>query len=48
MKLRSAVPMKVAKYGYIIISAVFTLAGLLMIVAGIVLYAYADQEGADE
>ena len=31
MKLRSAVPMKVAKYGYIIISAVFTLAGLLMI-----------------
>ena len=31
MKLRSVFPMKVAKYGYIIISAVFTLAGLVMI-----------------
>ena len=31
MKLRSVFPMKVAKYGYIIISAVFTLAGLVII-----------------
>lgn len=31
MKMRSMTPMKIAKYGYIIISAVFTLAGLVMI-----------------
>lgn len=31
MKLRSAVPMKVAKYGYILISFVFCVAGLSMI-----------------
>lgn len=31
MKMRSMTPMKIAKYGYIVISAVFTLAGLLMI-----------------
>ena len=27
MKLRSVTPMKIAKYGYIAISAIFTLAG---------------------
>lgn len=31
MKMRSMTPMKIAKYGYIFISAVFTLAGLVMI-----------------
>lgn len=31
MKMRSMTPMKIAKYGYIVISAVFTLAGLVMI-----------------
>ena len=31
MKLRSVTPMKIAKYGYIAISAIFTLAGLAMI-----------------
>lgn len=31
MKLRSVTPMKIAKYGYIAISAIFTLAGLAMV-----------------
>lgn len=31
MKLRSVLPMKIAKYGYIIISAVFCVVGILMI-----------------
>lgn len=31
MKLRSVFPMKIAKYGYIVVSAILTLAGLLMI-----------------
>ena len=31
MKLRSVTPMKIAKYGYIAISAIFTVAGLAMI-----------------
>ena len=31
MKLRSVTPMKIAKYGYIAISAIFTLAGLVMV-----------------
>lgn len=30
MKMRSMTPMKIAKYGYIVISAVFVLAGLVM------------------